>query len=268
MKKFFLFIVLILSPILTFAQALSGDYIIGANQSAPFNTITAAVNRINADGVTGPVRFLLNDANYNAASGETFPIKINQFAGTSPANTLTIKPNVGKTVTITSTIIVNQNNSSPSFAAFHFNASDNIIIDGSSSVGGTSRDLTIINAENIAWSARTCIWISSNGNNGASNINISNVEFIFQTPTNQPEKLGAGVFCGSNDFGENNHTLNIQATAVNSKLTFSNNEFTNVRQGIFIKGGTGSLKSQNITISANVFGSTNDVQKPSLPIYF
>lgn len=265
MKKLISFFVFILFPVFTFAQ-ISGDKIIGSNQPAPYNSLKNAVAHINAVGVNGPVRFLLNDANYNTATGEVFPIKINQFAGSSATNTLTIKPNATKTVNITSHKI---NDWTPSFAAFHFDASTNIIIDGSNTVGGTSKDLTIINAETIEYSARTCIWISSNGNNGASNINISNVKFIFQNPTNQPTKLAVGIFSGSNQIGvdQNDKSLNFPATAVNSKLTFSNNEFTNVRQGIVIKGGENALKSQNITISANVFGSIIDAEKPSLPIF-
>lgn len=264
MKKLISFFVFILFPVFTFAQ-ISGDKIIGSNQPAPYNSLKNAVAHINAVGVNGPVRFLLNDANYNTATGEVFPIKINQFAGSSATNTLTIKPNATKTVNITSHKI---NDWTPSFAAFHFDASTNIIIDGSNMVGGTSKDLTIINAETIEYSARTCIWISSNGNNGASNINISNVKFIFQNPTNQPTKLAVGIFSGSNQIGvdQNDKSLNFPATAVNSKLTFSNNEFTNVRQGIIIKGGENALKSKNITISANVFGSTNNAQKLTSPI--
>src|SRR5690606_3933053 len=98
MKKFLLFCLLL--PLSVFSQALSGSYTIGTGQPFPFNTLTNAVNRINTSGVTGPVIFLLDNTTYNNISGESFPIRITNFSGSSAVNTLTIRPNINRTVTI------------------------------------------------------------------------------------------------------------------------------------------------------------------------
>ena len=99
MKKLLLFLIAILFPALTFAQ-LSGTIHIGAAHADPYKTLTSAVSHINTVGVSGPVTFLLDDDLYTNSKGEVFPIKINKLTGSSTTNTLTIKPNVGKNVTI------------------------------------------------------------------------------------------------------------------------------------------------------------------------
>ena len=99
MKKFLLLFLLL--PFIGFAQALSGSYVIKSTNTAPFNTLVNAVARINSVGVSGPVTFLL-DENQTVIS----QIEIKQFSGSSIANTLTIKPNIGKTTRNFSGIIL------------------------------------------------------------------------------------------------------------------------------------------------------------------
>ncbi|WP_285270308.1 fibronectin type III domain-containing protein [Kaistella rhinocerotis] len=262
MKKI-LFVVLAFLSALCFSQALSGTYIIGKSQPAPFNTITAAINRINTVGVSGPVTFLLNDDNYNNTTGESFPIKILQFAGTSSSNTLRIKPNTGKDVTVSA---VNINDYTGVPAVFHLEGADNIIIDGSNVNGGTSRNLTISNNDGVEYVARTAVWLSSTGTNNASNVRISHTRLQVQN-RNQPGIQLSGVFVGNNAIGSNNQLGGGMATAAHNSLTFSSNEFINVRQGIIVNGSdNSSLKTSNITISGNQMGSSIDAQKPNVPV--
>ena len=268
MKKLFFFFALLI-PVLTFAQALNGDYIIGASQPAPYNTLTAAIAKINDVGVTGPVRFLLNDASYSVSTGELFPIKIAQFGGSTAANTLTIKPNVGKIVTVIGTdATVNYQVVSAS-AIFKFEGADNVIIDGSNSVNGTSRDLTLVNNQNVTYNYRSIIWIASVGNNGANNISTINTKMKMGF-RNQGNTL-VGVFSGANvlpDFSTELPTNGL-ATAANSNMTIKNNEFFNVRQAIVVRSSADEVKkSANIQISLNTIGSTEEVQKPLMGIQF
>lgn len=263
MKKILLFSLLLL-PILTFAQSLSGNYIIGSNQPFPFNTLTNAVARVNAFGVSGPTVFLLNDATYSAS--EVFPIKIVPLLGSSTVNTLKIKPNVGKTVTISANPVGNGYTGVP--ATIQIDGADNIIIDGSNTQSGSSRDLTIANNDNISYLSRTAIWVSSNGSNGANNIIISNTKINMLNKT--PDYLQfSGIFSGSNSLGSNSNLNGTAATAANSQLTVKNNEFLNVRQAIIFKGSPDiSLESSNITVSLNKIGASIDAEKPSTPMDF
>jgi hypothetical protein len=262
MKKI-LFVVLVFLSALCFSQALSGTYIIGKSQPAPFNTITAAINRINAVGVSGPVTFLLNDDAYNNSTGENFPVKILQYSGSSTVNTLCVKPNAGKNVIISAT---NANSYTGMPAVLQFEGADNIIIDGSNGSGGTSRNLTILNNDGVDYSARTTVWIASLGTNNANNIRILNTKLQMQN-LNQPGIQLSGIFVGGNSVGGNNSLGGSAATAAHSNLTFNNNEFVNVRQGIIVSGNS-SLRTTGITVNGNQMGSTNDAQKPNVPLQF
>ena len=77
----------------------------------------------------------MTDADYSV--GETFPITFNIANENLPTatNTVTIKPNTGVTSVITGTTAINV------FGIYD----DYIIFDGSNTVGGTTRDLTIVN---------------------------------------------------------------------------------------------------------------------------
>lgn len=262
MKKI-LFVVLAFLSALCFSQALSGTYIIGKSQPAPFNTITAAINRINTVGVSGPVTFLLNDDAYNNSTGENFPVKILQYSGSSTVNTLRIKPSTGKNVIISAT---NANTYSGMPAVFQFEGADNIIIDGSNVSGGTSRNLTILNNDGVEYSARTTVWIASLGTNNANNIRILNTKLQMQNLNQYGIQL-SGIFVGGNAIGGNNALGGSVATAAHSNLTFNNNEFVNVRQGIIVSGNS-SLRTTGITVTGNQMGSTNDAQKPNVPLQF
>ncbi len=262
MKKI-LFVVLAFLSALCFSQALSGTYIIGKSQPAPFNTITAAINRINAVGVSGPVTFLLNDDAYNNSTGENFPVKILQYSGSSTVNTLRVKPNAGKNVIISAT---NANSYTGMPAVLQFEGADNIIIDGSNVSGGTSRNLTILNNDGVEYNARTTVWIASLGTNSANNIRILNTKLQMQNLNQYGIQL-SGIFVGGNSVGGNNSLGGSAATAAHSNLTFNNNEFVNVRQGIIVSGNS-SLRTTGITVNGNQMGSTNDAQKPNVPLQF
>ena len=263
MKKFLLYFALIFLPILTYAQQkpiaapLSGIYIIGTGQLAPFNTLTSAVAEISAVGIAGPVTFLLDNNSYNAASGEVFPIKINNFQGSSAINTLTIKPNVGKTVTITSQGI---NNYTANVAALQLDGADNIIIDGSNVANGTSRNLTIESSEARPFVSRTVIWLFSKSGNSVDNIRISNTKIRMLTRNGSYALMSGILSAGA--------TVDLTSTsgAINKKLVITNNEFINLRSGITIRGASNALKSQDLAISLNTFGTEITGQRIASPI--
>ncbi|MEI6348299.1 MAG: T9SS type A sorting domain-containing protein [Bacteroidota bacterium] len=117
------------------ATSLTGTKTIGAS-GCDYPTIPAAIAALNGTcGVLGPVVFSLQDAIYNIS-----PQTINQITGASATNTITFKPALGVSpvITITTTAV--------SQAGFKLDGSDYIIFDGSNTVGGTTKDLTIVMA--------------------------------------------------------------------------------------------------------------------------
>jgi len=101
-----------------------------------YATLTAAFADLNANGVSCQVILELKD-NYTSA-GEAFPLQLNQVAGASAANTITIRPQAGATgLTITTTAI----------GTFYLNGADFVIFDGRPGGVGSAKELTIENTQ-------------------------------------------------------------------------------------------------------------------------
>ncbi|HEX8268975.1 MAG TPA: hypothetical protein VF581_03710 [Flavobacterium sp.] len=259
-----LLITALCSTLFAVSQPLSGTYIIGTASAAPYKTITTAVAKLQAVGMSGPVTFLLNDASYTNASGEAFPITISPITGSSPANTFTIKPNIGKTVAITAS---NVNNYTAVASIIKINGARNIIIDGSNVANGVTRNLSLINNNTTDYVQRSVFWVGSNGTIGASNVHLKNATLQFST-RNLVSQLLTGVFIGSNAVGDASALAGTAATAINSNISITNNLFTNMRQGVYVVGNAGAtLKSTQINIVGNSIGSTTEATKPSVGIF-
>lgn len=111
---------------------LSGTYTIGG--AAPsYATIDAAITALNAGGVSGPVTFLIRTGTYTPPSGG-YTLQAN--AGMSATNTVTFKPDVGASVTISGT-------TDTLTAVFTISGGKHYVLDGSNVGGGTSRDMLI-----------------------------------------------------------------------------------------------------------------------------
>jgi hypothetical protein len=100
MKKFYFLLIGLLISIGSVATNIQGTFTVGV--SGTYQTITAAITALNNATMTGPVTFLLMDSNYPS---ETCPIVINQNAGSSATNILTIKPNLNnEAITLTKSV--------------------------------------------------------------------------------------------------------------------------------------------------------------------
>src|SRR6187402_3180888 len=133
MKKFLL--ILLMAPAFAFAQ-LSGTYLVGTGQAAPFDNLANAVTRIKTVGLSAPVTFSLT-SDYSGTS----PLILTALAGSSATNTLTIKPAATKTIAVT---ISNPNSYTGAPAVIEMNGASNVIIDGSNTSNGTTRNLTLV----------------------------------------------------------------------------------------------------------------------------
>jgi len=235
---------------------LCGDFIVGVANGLPFNSLTNAVEAVNKLGVKCAVNYLLDDSNYS--TNESFPITINQFTGTSATNLLTIRPNAGKTVVIQANDI---NTFTGIPAVFKFLGADNISINGSNNVGGNSKDLIIRNNNSVSYVARSVVWIASSGTNASQNITVKNT-LLKQGFRNGDFVPNIGIYSGNNTSPE----LNIEdASAANSNILLENNDFENIKQGVYINSGTN--RSSNVQVIQNSIGSNLDTEKAVLGIY-
>lgn len=229
---------------------LNGTYTVGSGGA--FTTLTAAVNALNAAGVSGPVTFSLTDNLY--ATNETFPIIINPFSGASAVNTLTIKPAAGNSP------IISGNASS----LININGADYVTIDGSNS-GSNSKELTLLNNST---GTSACIAVSSLGTGlGATFNTIKNCLIIGGSST----ATGViGIYAGGT-------TVSTSGTgADNDNLTITGNIITRAYYGIYTRGVASTGMLDNLSITLNVIGAVNpvntvtfsgiDVQNASNPI--
>ena len=223
----------------SYTITISGSKTVGSG--GDYATLTAAVAALNSSTITGPVTFSLTDASYPS---ETFPITINANTGSSSTNTVTIKPAPGV---------------SPSFSGssascmINVNGADWVIIDGSNTVGGTSRDMTITNTNTGTSSADVCLTSTGVGA-GATNNTVKNVNLVGSTVTATAGTL-AGVFSGSS-------TISItSAGADNDNNTIQNNNITKTQYGIYTGGASAANKNTGTVITQNVMnaGSPNNV---------
>lgn len=256
MKKFLLLFLML--PFLAFGQ-LSGPYLINtASTDAHFKTLAAAVAHINEVGVKNPVTFLIDED-----QTVTSPIEIKQFTGSNKINTLTIKPNFGKSIVIKANM---PNNFTGIAAVFMFNAAKNVIIDGSND-DSLTKNLTLINNGILDEVSRAVIWVASDGVNKCTALTVKNTKLQF-TKRTAPARILSAVYSGSNSMDKNKN-LNVQpSTAANSNILVENNEMINVKDGININGSSEPTESPaGWIIKGNKIGSSINVEKPIRGIF-
>ncbi|WP_294818573.1 T9SS sorting signal type C domain-containing protein [uncultured Flavobacterium sp.] len=248
----------------TAPQPLSGTYTIGQALSNDFKTISDAAAAVNSIGVKGAVTFLLNDAVYNNTLGENFPITFNQFAGTSAANTVTIRPNTGVNARIDA---FNANGTVPVQAVFKMNGADNIVIDGSNIAGGTGKNLIIDNNGQLTYTNRSVIYLASpTSSNAPENVTIRNT-VLQQSYTNGDSFFTMGVYVGQDTSA--NSSLNIGTAAAKVKnLTVSNVTFLNVKEGVYILDNNATSSAlQNVVVEKSIFGGATNEERTITAIY-
>jgi hypothetical protein len=190
---------------------LVGTYTVGVGQT--YTTLTEAVADYNSKCVSGAVVFSLTDANY---SGETFPITINANVGASAVNTLTIKPAIGVNAAIYG---------NTAGTLIRLNGAQFVTIDGSNTVGGSTRNLTITNTNTTSPSAISIVSLgvgAGTSNSTISNCNISTGAVASGTTY--------GIAIGGSTVGTSG--------ADNDNITIQNNAITVATVGIYASGTT------------------------------
>ena len=216
---------------------LSGNYTVGSGGN--YSTLTAAIAALNSLGVGGATTLTLTDASYTTPA-ETFPLTINAVPGASATNTVTIKPGTGVTSSISG---------SSATCVINLNGADYITIDGSNTVGGTSRDLTITNTNAGTASAVVCIE-SLGAGLGATNNTVKNTNLVGSTVTATNGTL-FGVFSGSTTIGSASNGPD------NDNNTIQNNNITKTQYGIYSGGESAANKNTGTVITQNVMNAAS-----------
>ncbi len=164
MKKITFLMAFLATTMLSMAQ-MSGTYTVGSGGT--YETLKAAADNLNTVGMSGSVLFeIISDIS------ETAPVKI---AVASGSNTITIKPAATIMPTITFSGCVTTAGAT-SYTGFGVDNTDNVIIDGSNTTGGTTKDMTF--KMNDGTNGRMLIQLFGN----CDNASIKNLNIAYQSP--------------------------------------------------------------------------------------
>ena len=214
-----------------------------------YTTVSDAFTAINLGTHQGDIVISIN--------GNTAEPNAPVYLGASGVSTalftsVVIKP------TVTATISGTPNAGS---AVINFNGSDNITIDGSIAVGGTTRDLTIQN-NNLGTILNTAALrvigqtVAGTGL-GSSNLTIKNNIIIGSTSGNNgysgnTNTTSFGIYAGSNLLT----TMSATGTGANyDNMLIQNNEIKRAYIGINVYGGIAPNQNDNLIIRENIIGS-------------
>jgi hypothetical protein len=211
----------------TFSSTIS---IGGATTTAGslYPSLTAAVADLSRCSISQPTTLSLNSS-YNSTA-ETFPIVIPSISGSSTLNTLTIKPAVGVSPTISGV--------APTSNALIKIYNSNTIIDGSNTPAGTTKNLSITNT-NTGNSWITAI--VSTGTTPITNVTLKNTNL---TNGNQGS-LGVIISDGT-----------IASAGYFNNITIQNNSIQKASYGLYINGNTAVGNGSGLLITGNAFNGT------------
>ncbi len=229
MKKITLMMAAFLIAVTAMADGMSGTYKVGTTETAPnFTSLSAAVTALNTNGVAGDVTLEIT-----SDLAETAPVAL---ATTNGNFTIKIKPAATVTPTITFSGCVSTTGATQ-YTGFTINGTSNVIIDGSNTASGTTKDLTF--KMNDATNGRNVIQLYGN----CDNVTIMNINVIYQSPMSTSTST-RGVY------------LNGQSTGACDNFTLQNctiGDLTNIPfYAAGITGSSGSLiYCTNINIKDN-----------------
>ncbi|MBL0736418.1 T9SS sorting signal type C domain-containing protein [Flavobacterium sp. GN10] len=230
MKKTLLLFLLL--PFFGFAQ-LNRNYVIGSKTGADFKNLPEAIEKLKDVGTDKDIQFLL-DENQILSSQLTIPSFKNKNK-----NTVTIRPNDGKEITITGKV--------SNGALIALNNADYIIIDGNNTVADNKLKIyNNLDDSNNKYAKRVAIWLyKKSENNKFQNLTIELNALAPEIGT-----ISTGILASDDNFDNN---------ANNANNTIQNVTFTNVKQAIVVKGQNKNNSGWKI-LNNKIVSTTNNVK--------
>jgi hypothetical protein len=206
-----------------------GTYSVGPGSPTYTTTITAAITSINAaGGITGPIVLELN------AAYTTTTETLSAITGASATNTITIRPALGVTKTIT--------NSASNGPTLSILGGKNYIIDGQAGGVGGTKDLTIVNT-NTGLLANAVRFQNEGSNNIVKNCILKSQN---TSTTNAVVLFGTTTGASGND---NNEVSNCDITSVGPAALSTN--------GVYSAGTSGKTNDANKISNCNIYDIFN-----------
>ncbi|MBK6276537.1 MAG: hypothetical protein IPF58_18460 [Saprospirales bacterium] len=214
----------------------------GTTGPTTYTTVNAAFTAINAGTHQGVITISITGNTTEPATA------VQLLRSNAPSNytSITIKPNAaGRVINSAAAPTANR-------GILELVGADNVTIDGSSTVGGTTKDLTIQVAA-VATANTAAIRLSSNsttGTDGCNNITIKNCNIIGARNTATQTNNSYGI-------AFSNGTGNITAANAysNTNITIQNNTITRCYTGILAVGTSATYPNTGLQIIGNTIGS-------------
>lgn len=223
------------NPIGYYYGILNGIYTVG--NGGNFNRLTEAAIAYSSDCTTllGPVTFVLTDTLYSPTTGEVFPIVFKDHFGTSPTNSLSIKPSTGQNVIIRS--------DTNAISVLKFANTKYFSLDGFNGVSNT----LLIQHKKMGNGPFSAIYLAGKPVNatGCKNGTIKNLNI-------SGPKATSGIFMGED-------TDAFPSGAKHEEITISNNLITGSTYGINAVGSSASLSTRisSLSIISNTIGPSS-----------
>ena len=220
---------------------------VGGTGGADYATISAAFNAINTGAITGNIVL-------NVISSTTEPATPTALfaSGVSSANytSVLIKP------TATATISANGTPTSGK-GVIELCGADNVTIDGSITVGGTSQDLTI-STGSTSNTVMACVRLAGGTTSpalGCNNITIKNCKLVGNaTSTSYTGVCGIAAASAYSSATSTGAFTIAGSSADPDNVTITNNLITKCYYGIYFKATSGNT-ADNLVIKGNTIGS-------------
>ncbi|MNJ82958.1 Fibronectin type III domain protein [compost metagenome] len=220
----------------------------GGTVTATYTTVSAAFTAVNAGTHTGTISISITGNTTEPAA----PVALSaNGVGTASFTSLVIKPTVAA-------IISGAPNAGN--GVINFSGSDNVTIDGSIAVGGTTRDLTIQNTSATTVGNTTAIRLIGQTTAGTglalNNFTIKNNIIIGNTPGNNGAS-GSTVTSSYGIYAGSNSTTTLSTTGAGAdydNVLVENNEVKKAYIGVYFYAATAN-QNNNLIIRGNTIGS-------------
>lgn len=243
-------LLLLIGALTLFQSAVFGQITVvatGGTPMASYTTVSDAFAAINAGTHTGNIGISV-DGNTIEPAAPTILAASGQGAASYTA--VGIKPSVIATIA---------GATNAGYGVLNFDGADNITIDGSIAIGGSTQDLTIQNTSVSTAANVACIRLIGRTTLGlgTNNISISNCNIVGNTPGNNglsgsTVTTSYGIYAGSTVA----NTMSSTATGIDyDNVLINNNIITNAYIGVYVWGATTVNQSDNLVVTNNTFGS-------------
>lgn len=206
----------------------------GGTASATYTTLRSAFNAINVGTHTGTISISVTSS--TTEPGMDSLVSSGSILGASYTSVL-IKPASGVSATIGGSIA--------GLPVIKLIGADNVTIDGSNTLNGTSRDLSIRNSSTAASSCG--IWVGAAASNPTNNITVKNCNL---------SQGGTATTSGSCLFYGSATTYFSSSPAASKNMTISNNLVARSGRGLLVLGASANPDT-NLVVSSNTIDSIN-----------